>query len=207
MGGQQSIQSPTLSNERRRDMPPQTSCPNDITCQNFDFAANAFACPGASCGRDGKCSCGPNCTPLRGTCCKEVVWDPGMRTYKCQELSQLQTKAPSGKYSNPELDNLKNEINRISRDSTLSMTEKRRIIDELQRRITAIEDSERNTKSPLVYDPYDLDMTYRPVAPTPTPMPMGTTQPFIEETCLVSDKTYQGVTVPGKVICDWYNSA
>ncbi len=165
MGARQSIQGPTMTNDRRKNMPVQTSCSNDITCQNYDFSFQngGFACPGASCGSNGKCDCGPNCTPLRGTCCREVIWDPGMRTYKCQELTELQTKSPS-----------------VIPDGV--------------------------TSQPLPeYDPYDLDVTYRPISPAPTPT--VTTQPFIEDSCLVSDKFYQGVVVPGKVICEWYNSA
>lgn len=83
MGAQQSI-----SNK-----PKQTSCPNDVTCQNFDFAANSFACPNARC-QGGMCNCGSDCVPFGGTCCRSVVYDQASRQWKCEELSGMQTKSP-----------------------------------------------------------------------------------------------------------------
>lgn len=193
----------SYSNTNRSTSPPISSCPNDQTCKNFDFNLGDFVCPNARCGPDG-CNCGPNCSNLRGTCCRSVVYDEGRREWKCEEGTPIITHAPTGPYSNPELDNLKNEIYIIQNDNSLTRMEKTLRIEELSREIRRIEDSERNTLAPLVYDPYDFDQTYHPLIDTPT---MPTLRPSFMENCTVSDKTYQGVVIPGSVICNWFEQA
>lgn len=74
------------SNERRKTMPELQSCNNNMTCKNFDFQKKGFACPNAKCTKNG-CSCGSECKPFKGTCCKDVVYDENRREYICVELS------------------------------------------------------------------------------------------------------------------------
>lgn len=174
--------------------PQQYSCPNDVTCQNFDFLQKEFACPGAKC-ENGMCNCGPNCTPFEGTCCKSVTFDPNTNSWKCGKLA---SSTPSITKS----DSCQVEVYDKNTNQWICKSTGQAVVD--------------TTSAPITYDPNNVDVTYHPVftaeptvtaAPVVTSVPGTTMNPVIISNCKVSDKMYRGITIPGNQICNWYNNS